>query len=428
MMRSTVTFSAVIGVWLIGISIAIADDGNYQNFIIGERAQGMGGAVGAFASSLDACFFNPAGLARVKDSTLSVSANLYGFQKYEAANGLAPGEDLKRNSFVGIPAAVSGISKLEGKGAWAISAFIPDRRSFNEIAAFVSKKHFYNFSEDDQTIWVGPSFGYPCSDKLFLGASLFGVYRTYSRVENMSWGDVNYSYSDDLKYDSFGMLAVLGAQYALGGNWSAGFVLQTPSRGIAGSGTFSATQVSLFSGSTALYGEGLQTGDYVPMKVSASVGWQKPMDRAVGFEVTYHGSGDFDLVSGDLQGAGVTGGYDALHVTRKAVVDINLGGEYYYNGIYPLRLGFFTSQSSALDADPTRSMAESRIPQIDKYGITGSLGKETKNMAVNVGLIYLMGSGDAYGWVIDARGQVDAARVDAKERQLYMFLSTSFFF
>ncbi|MEI6810039.1 MAG: hypothetical protein WCN95_15080, partial [bacterium] len=228
-MKSIRILGAVFGLCLIGVSAVLADDGNYQNFIIGERAQGMGGAGGSFASSLDACFYNPAGLARVKDNTLSVSANLYGFQKYEATDGLAPGEDLKRNAFVSIPAAVAGISKLEGKGAWAISAFIPERRSFNELVAFLDKKHFYNFSEDDQTLWVGPSFGYPGSDKLLLGASVFGVYRSYSRVESMSWGDINYSYSADLKYDSLGLLAVVGAQYKVDENWNAGLVVQTPS-------------------------------------------------------------------------------------------------------------------------------------------------------------------------------------------------------
>lgn len=423
-MRSWLILGVVTGICAAGITNAVADDGNYQNFIIGERAQGMGGAVSAFATSLDACFFNPAGLGRVKDNTLSVSANLYGFQKYDADSGLSVGEDLKRNSFVGIPAAVAGISKLEGKGALALSAFIPDRRSFNELVAFLESKHFYNFSEDDQTMWIGPSFGCPWSDKLLLGASVFGVYRTYSRIESMSWGDINYSYSDDLKYDAFGLLAVFGAQYMINDNLSAGIVLQTPSWDLAGSGTFSASAISSAAGSAALYGEGLETGNCIPMKITTGIGWQKPMDRALSLDITYHFSGSYNLVSGNLKGSGITGSSDALHLTREAVLDVNIGGEYYFRGTYPLRLGFFTNRSSAPDVSPAAAPTEYRIPKIDKYGITGSIGRETKNMGMNVGLIYVFGSGDAYGY----QGEMATARVNASEQQLYMFLSTSLYF
>ena len=413
--------------WL-GIPATLADDGNYQNFIIGERAQGMGGAVGATASGLDACYYNPAGLARVQDDTLSVSANLYGFQKFRATSGLAVGEDLKRNSFVSIPAAVSGISKLAGEGALAFSAFIPDRSSYNEISTYLDKQHFYDFSEDDQTLWIGPSFGYPYSDKLLIGASVFGLYRTYSRVENVSWGDIDYSSSDDLKYNSFGLLAVLGAQYKLDPEWNLGLVLQSPSWNLTGNGTYSATAVSSVLGSAGYFGDNLNTGSSIPAKVTASIGWAKPKDRAFGLDITYHFPSSFNVVSGDLTGVGTTNISASSHLAREAVVDVNLGGEYYLQRMYPLRLGFFTSRSSAPDVDPTRPDTEYRIPQLNKYGFTASVGRETKNMATNIGLIYLFGSGDAYGWILNDQGSVVPARVDAKEQQLYMFLSTSFYF
>ncbi len=425
-MKAIRILGAVLAVGLAGFS-ALADDGNYQNFIVGERAQGMGGAVAASAGSLDACFFNPAGLGRTKDNTLSVSANLYGFQEYKADNGLSIGENMERNSFVGIPAAVAGISKLE-KGAWALSAFIPDRRSFNEIVAYLDKGHFYNFSEDDQTIWVGPSYGYPYSDKLMLGASLFGVYRTYSRVENMLWGANSYSYSDDLKYDNLGVLAMVGAQYQLQPDWALGLVIQSPSLNVLGSGRFSATQIHPSYGSTGYYGEDLDTENTIPAKVTAGVAWQKPKDRGIALDVTYHFETDFDLVSGYLNGYGIPGANDFLHLERDAVIDINLGGEYYYQGQYPIRAGFFTSRSSAQDVDPARIATDFRQPQIDKYGITASVGRETKNMAANVGLIYLFGSGDAYGWKLDAEGNAVSSIVDADEQHLYVFLNTSFYF
>jgi long-chain fatty acid transport protein len=419
---------AVLGCCLLGGTPAWADDGNYQNFIIGERAQGMGGAVGATASALDACFFNPAGLARVQHDTLSISANLYGFQKYRAENALAVGEDLKRNSFVSIPAAVTGILKTEGPGVWAFSAFIPDQSTYNEITTYLDKKHFYAFSENDQTLWVGPSFGYPFSDQFLVGASVFGVYRSFNRMENVSWGDINYAFSDDLKYNSFGLLAVLGAQYKLDPEWNLGLTLQSPAANLMGSGTFSATEVSPETGSAALFGDNLKTGNALPAKVTASVGWEKPKDRAVGLDLTYHFPCSYDVVSGALTGVNTPSTSDSSRLTRASVVDVNVGGEYYLHSMYPVRLGFFTSHSSAPDVNPTGPSTDYRIPQIDKYGFTASVGRETKNMATNFGLIYLFGSGDAYGWQLNDQGTVVPASVEAKEQHLYLFLSTSFYF
>ena len=417
----------ILGALLCGTA-AFADNGNYQNFIIGERAQGMGGAIGATASGLDACYYNPAGLARVSFNTLSLSANLYGFQKYRAENGLAVGEDLKRNSFVSIPAAVTGITKTEGFGTWAFSAFIPDHTSFIEITSFLDKKHFYAFSANDETLWVGPSVGFAVSDKLLLGASVFGIYQTYSQFESVALGDREFSFSDDLKYNSFGLLAQLGVQYKLDPEWNMGLLLQSPSWGLFGSGTYSATEVMASSGSAGLYGDNLDTGNYIPAKVTANLGWEKPKDRALGLGLTYHLPCSFNMVSGELHGVGIPDTTDSSHLSRAAVVDVSVGGEYYVNGKYPVRMGFFTSRSTASDVNPGSRGTEVQVPQINKYGITTSVGRETKNMSANVGLIYVFGAGDAYGWTLNDVGDIVPQRVPATEQHLYLFLSTSFFF
>ncbi len=387
-----------------GATAVLADDANYQNFIIGERAQGMGGASGALATSLDACYFNPAGLGRVKDNRLSVSANLYGFQKYRAENGLTLGEDMKRNSFVGIPGAVAGVSKLEGEGARAFSAFIPDRRSFNEIAAFVDKRNFYTFSEEDQTLWVGPSFGYPCTDQLLLGAPAFVVYRTFSHMQNVAWGDVDYSYSNDLKYDSHGLVAILGAQYKVDQDWNLGLVLQAPSWRLAGRDTYAATMVSPSSGSAGLYGDDLTTGNYSPPKVTASVGWEKPKDRAVGLDLTYHFAGNYNVLSGDLTGSGVPDTSNLLHLKREAVLDLNLGGEYYVRGKYSVRLGFYTSHSTAPDVDASRPSSEYQMTKTTSTASRPAWGARPRTWSTMWGCSISSGRGAIVGRSLTAPG------------------------
>ena len=67
------------------------DDTNYQNFLLGDRAAGMGGAVAATTDDLDACYYNPAGLARVAGSRIALSVSLYGLQGIRIADGLGEG-------------------------------------------------------------------------------------------------------------------------------------------------------------------------------------------------------------------------------------------------------------------------------------------------------------------------------------------------
>src|ERR1035437_870784 len=101
----------MLAVGLVMASAAWATDSRYQTYIVGDRAAGMGGAVVSIADSVDACYYNPAGLTQVKSSTVSLSANLYGFQLYHVENGLLPGENVQGDSFVTIPSTMGGIWK-----------------------------------------------------------------------------------------------------------------------------------------------------------------------------------------------------------------------------------------------------------------------------------------------------------------------------
>ena len=73
-------------------------DGNYQNFIVGDQAAGMGGAVTALCRSVDACYYNPAGLADSPGSTISLSASLYGFYNFKVTDGWGAEKNVDINS------------------------------------------------------------------------------------------------------------------------------------------------------------------------------------------------------------------------------------------------------------------------------------------------------------------------------------------
>ena len=60
--------------------ISRADDQHYQSFVVGDEAMGMGGAYTAIAADPSGGWYNPAGIVDVRNTSLSLSANLYGIQ------------------------------------------------------------------------------------------------------------------------------------------------------------------------------------------------------------------------------------------------------------------------------------------------------------------------------------------------------------
>ena len=68
---------------------ARADDANYQNFLLGERAFGIGGAFTATADDASGAFYNPAGLALVPGSSISLSLSIYGLERRYVESGHA---------------------------------------------------------------------------------------------------------------------------------------------------------------------------------------------------------------------------------------------------------------------------------------------------------------------------------------------------
>ena len=122
-------------------STAQAISGRYRDYVIGDRASGMGGAAIAVAQSVDAVYYNPAGLTDTKRDSLSLSANLYGFESYRQRNAMYPGEDASSSSFVAIPTAVGGVSRFSDEWVGGFGVFTPDNDKTSLIVSKANGKH-----------------------------------------------------------------------------------------------------------------------------------------------------------------------------------------------------------------------------------------------------------------------------------------------
>lgn len=402
---------------------ATAGEANYQPYIVGERAAGMGGAVVATADGMDASFYNPAGLGREKHNSISVNGTLYGIQRFETEDAAFPGEDLDISSFVTIPTGLSAVKKLKEGTAVSFSVFVPSQTSAREIKVFTERQHFYNFSQDEQTLMLGPSIGHALDDRLSIGASVFGLYTTANDFENLYWGDYSYTYTQNYKYSVLGVIGTLGVQYRFADEWSAGLTVTTPSGTLTGSGRVQLSEVQgdeQVSRAEAIYYDDLEADNGLPAQVRFGIGWRRPDVGSAGLDITHHLARNFAAMEGEQDDKPVI-----IRKERKAVTDVQVGGEFILRKRFPLRAGFFTSFSSAPDLDVEKTSMPS---QIDLYGLTTSIGAVGENVVLNFGLSYVWGEGDAFGSRIDDESNLLTGIATTRESCLYAFASTTYRF
>jgi len=407
---------------LITASTAWATDSKYQTYIVGDRAAGMGGAVVSIADSVDACYYNPAGLTLAKANTISLSANLYGFQLYHVDNGLFPGEDVRGDSFVTIPSTMGGIWKYGPDLSLAFSALVPDRSSFNEIVAYDNSQHLYQLNVDDQTLWVGPSAAYQLTPSLSLGASLFGVYRSYNEYLSLFYEDFDDSYARGRKFNDVALAAILGMQYRPGADWSIGLTFQPPTGHIYDNGkTMEHILGRNVVSNNFYYTEDVNTDNQLPTKIALGIGRQVQGDYAFGLDLTYHLPTSYNL----QQWQSISQEQQYARVVRAPVLDLNLGGEYYIQKTYPVRAGFYTGFSSVSQVDVNDNYASANV---DTYGLTLSVGREVKNVAFNVGINYIFGRGYDLGYELNAKNEPVQTVVKAWEQQILFTVNTAYYF
>jgi hypothetical protein len=404
------------------VTRAQANAGNYQPYIVGERAAGMGGCACAIARNADAAYHNPAGLASTRRSSVSFMASLYGFQRYRIDDALHPNENFDVNTFTTIPSTMGSVFNINTNLTIALGVFIPDQNSVSEIETFVEQDHYYNFSMDDELLWAGPAAGLRLSPQLAIGAGMYLSYRNYSSLESFYWGDQMQSYAANIKYRSYDLLGTLGIQYAWSNGLRAGLLYQSPTLHLYGSGKYQAHIVSAQTDhieSETAYGDNLDSEYAIPPRITCGLACTKPEYYSVGMDITYHFSGHSETLKGSTRKGDPIKG--SMH--RQAVWDFNIGGEYYAFRRYPLRLGFFTSHSAFSAPEAVKN----ETAQIDLYGITASVGHESAHVNMNVGINYVFGHGHAIGWK-EQDGVLKKSRVDARETHLYVFVTTSYLF
>jgi hypothetical protein len=213
----------------------LADQFHNINAFVGERAAGLGGAFAGISDDPSGAFYNPAGIAFSYDNYVSLSANNYRETTKTYENVFGPGQSYSRNSKTLAPNFFGSIKKLE-KFTLALTIVNPVAEKFDQGDQFplpLSLPQVSNFrvdfSEENQTTYVGPSFAYEVSKRLAIGTTLYYFYdinRT-SSTQFVEGKNGSYSHiSTEDRRKSIGFVPTLGIQYMLSDTMSLGFSIK----------------------------------------------------------------------------------------------------------------------------------------------------------------------------------------------------------
>lgn len=405
--------------FLIGlIRPAYADDYNYQNFVVGERAAGMGGAYTALSESPEGTYYNPGGLVFSKNNRISLSTIFFrrttGTLNNRVSIRLGADslkEDLPISSFEIIPSGSSATRTFNFKrdeekkvdpgkwNAWALSLYTPDSilRTGTKNATSGNIDSHLNFRLQDSLVLAGPSYSRRITENLGIGVSLFYSWRRYLN-ESFVVADNDvvmrnlFTHTD---YQYGGLVGVLGVKWRAHPQWHLGASVMTPSLRLFGGGVDNSSlstegavdrtnpNQDLRNPRKTLLND-LKVNLPQPIKITTGVAFLPHSRWTLSGDASLYLPNDFSAVHDPQGRAG-----DAI-IKQQMIVNGNIGAEYRFRPQWPLRWGAFTNFSSSPPLG-TRGASGSKI---DYYGGSVSFAYDDAPFATHFGTQIAYGKGD----------------------------------
>ena len=449
-----------------------ADDTHYQDFLVGGRALGLGGAYVSLADDPSGVYFNPAGLADVRQSSLQVSTSLYGFERGEinpdsfstAVPGIANLE-LDFSQLIVIPAS-AGFVKTFGekmpnglpKQAFGLVAMIPSFRKMAISSPALSEgaalNGNYSRRLEDNSLWTGIAYGRKITNKLRLGVSAFYVFRTLTNYElvvqetQSSQAQTAGMAVREVSLYSGNLMLGLGAKYIVSPQLKLGLSVQMPTIPMNSSGKLLYVRDRLSADcpggdcpeDAPLVSQGLERSEESfssenkrSLMIRAGANYSMCHRFTLSADVSVHLPVCYDLIRVDENVNGCESEEiqeaDTLFpfvktVRRQAVVNANLGVEWLLIPEVSIAWGFFTDFSSASKIREDDEWSKVRqSPDVDLYGMSFALGYFGEHSLSRVGLMYSFGAGHD----VVEKDQISAVVSSQLDSNAYQFKKVKYF-
>lgn len=410
----------------LGSAPARADESHHRNYLVGDRAVGLGGAFTALADDGSAAYYNPAGLADARDESLSLGASLYGFVSEDRER--SAGDTSQSSTLVAYPTAAIWVSQLlaggpdsRGRTQAAFSILTPTSRVVRRGDSLVTELpsstvpgyrvtslNRRQLVAEDESLWAGVSFATKPTRFLSVGASLFGslrstIYQFYDLdfvvLEALDGSDVRsltIPARTEISATNIGLLANAGVRAELARGLHLGVSVFTPELALVRSGRIAVMAVQN-AGEQRLTVSSLEADaewrSERPFRFAFGLSYSEPKRFALAADVAYYTPvGRHALVS-LVDEDGETPLFD---LEKRGVIEASLGGELHLLGTLVLRAGFFTNRSAFTACSDGRGEClgpeSPLVDPTDRYGFAGALAYTLPNATVSVSFTYNAGS------------------------------------
>lgn len=404
----------VTAVWVFSAwfsSTAVADSNHYHEILLGDRATGLAGAYCAIADDPSGLFYNPAGIVHASNSNISGSMNAINIAKKTYRNVMGNGKDWVRDSSELLPNFFGLLQDLGG-GKAGFSYAVIDSTLENQDEDFSNiqllglpvDRFVINFNNQDKAMLFGPSYAIQYRDKLSVGTTLYGYYRSQEQITHLYKEEPSHITVDSTRYlstDEFGVHPKLGVMYSPAPKWSLGITLG---------------QTFLLRAKIRDQHTGPdETNNLAVARRDDEFTNKRKLPLEIRMGTAYFHSSKF-LLSSDL------GYFSAADYLKKPVLNFSMGIEYYIKPTWALRTGFYTNNANtaSLRASNVYSIQEEHI---DYRGFTFSATHFTRSNALTLGMQFAEGNGQAQLFEPTAG---DAVLNEVKAMVLNVFMSATY--
>jgi len=416
MSRRPVSITAWLFVFVAALAgAAAADEFHYNNFLIGDRASGMGGAYTAVSDDASGLYYNPAGIVYATGRNLSASVNAY-YNMTKTYDNVIGGNGWERKATSLLP-NFFGILQPLGQFKFGFSYAVPDSIKEDQDQAFYGSlptslgspatRYIINFNNEDNSYLIGPSLAKEVNAKLAVGMTLYVYHRSNQSIlnQNILLADGRYEWSNQyIEKVERGYKPIVGLMWTPMEKLSIGLSV---GRIFVYSGSMdSQTTVKDADATTpdeyTMTFESDTTKKKYPNEVRLGAAYFVSNALLVSFDTTY-----YDKVS------------DPVHGDRVSVVNAAIGTEYYWSRSWALRGGIFSNMANTPELDPSRYNQDEKV---DLYGLSLSVSNFSRNTSITLGGSLTTGSGKAQ--VLS--GSTDIQDVDVFGWSLYLSSSYSY--
>ncbi|MEC9465548.1 MAG: hypothetical protein VX834_07180 [Myxococcota bacterium] len=420
--------------------VAHADDTHYQDFIVGGRAVGLGGAFCSIADDPSGIFYNPAGIVDSRHSSLQVSTNLYGFERggYDEIATLPGVENLNIDftELIIVPSS-AGVIRTLGEllpnglpgQAVGLSVVVPSFRSIaitsprldvgSSLSELVGEQErTYVRRVTDRSLWAGLAYARKFGPRLRLGVGAHYILRTLVDTEEASLvgsldqgkGEVFSVASNDITLVNGNVLMTLGLKYRFDNGINVGLNLMSPTLGIHSSGTIQSYRGESFpncpddvdcsqdeimqnagnSNFQLLNGEA-RSETHRSFTVKGGLSYTARRRLTLSGDLTFHAPISYELVE-QLGARKLTRLPFVSKINRRPVLNFNVGAEFLVVPEVSLAAGVFSDYSSA-DSIAASEIDEPRSPDVDLMGVTFAIGYFGEHTLTRIGVLYNQGKG-----------------------------------